>query len=328
MNKTMKKMAIFASVATLVTYSGYNLTSNISEPTVCEVEQSDIYMIDENAINIVAHRGLSGIKVENSFDAVDLAFQDQAVGTVEIDIQLTKDNEIVLLHDSSVDSLTNGHGKVKDLNLDYIKSLNYFSRRLNDYKKFLTKLGVENEKALRENGLMTEIATLDEILTIDTDKTLLVDIKFDDSNANRLIAELTKKISEYDGNMNFIFQSTEGKYLKVLRSFLPNYEYQIIVSSKAGFEDNFNDFDHFAVKHSAVSEDLVKNIYSRGKTLSVWTITEKRQYDKIYEITSEYSDNITYISDFPDCVSYWMGIDKRQYKNTTIKQCLIRTKER
>lgn len=307
MKKTVKKLIIFASITGLMTYSGYNLATNINKPTICEVDHNNIYMMEENRDYIVAHRGLSSVFVENSYDAVYAAFNDDAVGTVEIDVQLTKDDEIILLHDSHVDSLTNGNGNVKNLDLNYIKNLDYFSRSLPEYTKILARRNMEDREYLKQRGLLTSIATLDDILDIDTDKTLLIDIKFDNDNANRLIAELTKKISEYDGNINFVFQSTNGKYLKALKEFLPDYEYQIIISNMNSYNKYFNEFDHFAIKHTIVNEDMIKNIYNQNKTLSVWTIADKTQFDNIYSMSINYSDNVTYISDYPDCISYWLG---------------------
>jgi len=74
-------------------------------------------------MEIWAHRGASDIAPENTLPAFQLAADKGAYG-VELDIQLTKDGEIVVIHDETVDRTCNGNGYVKDFTLAEIKKLN------------------------------------------------------------------------------------------------------------------------------------------------------------------------------------------------------------
>lgn len=65
-------------------------------------------------MQIWAHRGASGEAPENTLEAVELALRQGADG-VEIDVQLSSDGEIVVLHDESVDRTTDGSGPVRGL---------------------------------------------------------------------------------------------------------------------------------------------------------------------------------------------------------------------
>ena len=71
---------------------------------------------------VVAHRGNWSIAPENSVAAIDSAIQ-MKVDIVEIDIRKTKDGQLVLMHDDTIDRTTNGTGKVKDKTLAEIKQL-------------------------------------------------------------------------------------------------------------------------------------------------------------------------------------------------------------
>lgn len=78
---------------------------------------------------VLAHRGASKIAPENTEAAFQKAMQMGADG-VELDVQLTKDKKLVVIHDERVDRTTNGIGYVKDLTLKEIKKLDagsYFS---------------------------------------------------------------------------------------------------------------------------------------------------------------------------------------------------------
>jgi glycerophosphoryl diester phosphodiesterase len=72
---------------------------------------------------IFAHRGSSGTFPENTMDAFLAAEKSRADG-IELDVQLTKDGEVVVIHDETVDRTTDGKGFVKDYTLIELKRLN------------------------------------------------------------------------------------------------------------------------------------------------------------------------------------------------------------
>ena len=71
-----------------------------------------------------AHRGASGYAPENTLEAFKLAVEMGADG-VELDVQLTKDNQIVVIHDEWIDRTSNGKGWVKDMTLEELRKYNY-----------------------------------------------------------------------------------------------------------------------------------------------------------------------------------------------------------
>ena len=71
---------------------------------------------------ILAHRGASRSAPENTLAAFRLAPHLGADG-IELDVQLSKDGEVVVIHDSTVDKTTDGHGRVEDLTLAELESL-------------------------------------------------------------------------------------------------------------------------------------------------------------------------------------------------------------
>lgn len=69
-----------------------------------------------------AHQGKSGHLPENTLAAFRQAIEIGA-DWLELDVHMTKDGELVVIHDETVDRTTNGHGWVKDLTLEQIRSL-------------------------------------------------------------------------------------------------------------------------------------------------------------------------------------------------------------
>ncbi len=71
---------------------------------------------------IFAHRGASAYAPENTLAAFNLAVAQSADG-IELDAKLSADGSAVVIHDATVDRTTNGRGKVKDLPLAELRSL-------------------------------------------------------------------------------------------------------------------------------------------------------------------------------------------------------------
>jgi glycerophosphoryl diester phosphodiesterase len=83
----------------------------------------------KNKLIVIAHRGDHTIAPENSLLAIHNAIQD-GVDYVELDIRTTKDKKLVLMHDGSVDRMTNGHGKVNEMYFDSIRSLKLYNKQI------------------------------------------------------------------------------------------------------------------------------------------------------------------------------------------------------
>ncbi len=71
---------------------------------------------------IIAHRGASSYAPENTMAAFDLALQMEA-SHLELDVHLTRDDHLVVIHDATVDRTTNGTGPVADQTLTVLQTL-------------------------------------------------------------------------------------------------------------------------------------------------------------------------------------------------------------
>ncbi len=73
---------------------------------------------------IIAHRGASGYAPENTMEAFKLAIESGADG-IETDVHLSKDGQVVIIHDEKIDRTSNGIGYVKDYNYEELSTFNY-----------------------------------------------------------------------------------------------------------------------------------------------------------------------------------------------------------
>lgn len=86
----------------------------------------------EKRTKVWAHRGAAGYAPENTLESFELAVRQGADG-VELDVQMTKDGELVVIHDEEIDRVSNGSGLVKDFSLKELKQLN-FNRTRPEYE--------------------------------------------------------------------------------------------------------------------------------------------------------------------------------------------------
>ena len=123
-------------------------------------------------VQIIGHRGARGIEPENTIRSFKKALE-LGVDYIECDVHLTKDSQIVLMHDHTVDRTTNGTGLVNSFTYDEIRKLDAGKgekiptlQELLDLAKGKVKLHIElkdenaTEKTVRlveKNGMVDQV---------------------------------------------------------------------------------------------------------------------------------------------------------------------------
>jgi glycerophosphoryl diester phosphodiesterase len=93
---------------------------------------------------------------ENTLTAFEKAMNIPGLAGIELDIQLTSDGELVVIHDERVDRTTDGFGFVRDYSLKELKALHIFAGKMRTesiptMKEVLELLSPELKKQLRLN---------------------------------------------------------------------------------------------------------------------------------------------------------------------------------
>ena len=114
-------------------------------------------------VQIVAHRGSSGDRPENTLPAFAEAVRVKA-DIIELDVHLSKDGHLIVMHDETVDRTTNGKGRICDKTLTELKELNAGSWFSEDYaatkvptlKEVLDLLAAKNYRGILTIELKTD----------------------------------------------------------------------------------------------------------------------------------------------------------------------------
>lgn len=229
---------------------------------------------------IFAHRGASGYSPQNSIASAKKAIELGA-NSIEFDVQLSKDEVPVVIHDFILDYLTtNGSGFVKDFTLEELKKLT-----------LTPKNGYNHEK----------IPTLEEYLTILPDDMLInIELKSCLSDNRDLSGGVANILKIFPHKRNILISSFDHELLKNFYSRFPQYMIGALISTNV---INMNEyFKNIPIKLKSVNlsldlvqEELITNIKNLGYQVFVYTVNDKKIALELMKIGV---DGI--FSDFPD----------------------------
>lgn len=204
--------------------------------------------------NLIAHRGLvNKINPENTYISILSALNSTKYVGVEFDVRLTKDNKLVLMHDKNIIRTTNGTGTVENMTLKELK------------KYQMTK-----------NKTQT-IPTLERILSIKTNKILLIELKIN-NNEKEFANTLIEVLKNYPHKTIYIM-SFNKKVLNILKRYKHHIPLGHITILK---KDITNKYDFYCIREL----HLTKKILSTNKKIFIWGLI-KNPNDKYYTIVDE-----------------------------------------
>jgi glycerophosphoryl diester phosphodiesterase len=135
---------------------------------------------------VIAHQGGDGIRPGDTMSAFENAVQIGA-DVLEMDAHITRDGQIVLMHDEKVDRTTNGTGLIEDLTLDQLKQLDAAYKWSNDDGKTFSYRG---------HGIL--VPTLEELFQKFPQMRYVIEIKLTENPIEKPLCELIRKHNMQD----------------------------------------------------------------------------------------------------------------------------------
>lgn len=189
---------------------------------------------------LIAHRGYSSNYPENTIESIKASI-DYGIEWIELDIRSTKDGILVILHDDSLNRTSNRIGRLDQLTLKELDSVNF-----NYPKKFGDKFP------------FIKIPTLEEVFDlVGNDYRLLLDIK---ENWNlEEIGKLADRKGIAHENLSFIIYSF-SQYELLRKSFKKSKMYLILYQNSI-----ISDFHMAFVKSAGINGLAINNYFPIGK---------------------------------------------------------------
>lgn len=218
---------------------------------------------------IYAHRGASRIAPENTMPAFKLANKIGADG-IETDVQLTKDQIPILIHDESLSRTTNGTGYVYQYTYNELKKLDAGSWYATQYKG-------------------TPLVTLEEFLMWikNTSLSLNLELKNNVVDYPKIESIVQEHLQYFNMETRTIISSFNPNSVKRYHELYPNVQTALLLSKKvknplAYVRDVGAKALH--VKYSLITRGLVKECQNNQVPLRIYTVNRPSRTMRCYKL--------------------------------------------
>ena len=205
----------------------------------------------------IAHRGLSGLYPENTIISFEKALEYHP-DCLELDIHQTKDGQIVVCHDATLERTTNGAGKISDYTLKELK-------KFDASWKFTEKTGFQ------------EIPSLDEYFDLIRGREIITLIEFKGFGAcyPGLEERLIEKIRREDRSSMVVISGFNHPQMVRFKSMAPEmnvgvpYRCNMVNPGKYGKEIGM---DYLHPYYETLDQETVEEIHACGLKINAWGI--------------------------------------------------------
>ncbi|MGX5218225.1 glycerophosphodiester phosphodiesterase [Pseudomonas segetis] len=254
---------------------------------------------------VIAHRGGRGLWPENSLFAFQRA-SALGVDMLEMDVRLTSDGQVVVIHDESVDRTTDGEGLVDSFTLAQLQQLDAGYRWTADGGQ---------SYPYRAQGI--DIPLLDTVLQAEPQMAKIIELKLaDNSLVDKVCQSLDRNkqrdrviiASYYESNLVRLRHNCPGvatsaspssirlwlamEWLGLGRVLSPSYQVLQIPPRHSGVE--------------LASRALIESAKARGLNVQLWTINEQPAMRKLIDLGAQ-----GLITDYPDRALQLLGRSTR-----------------
>lgn len=208
---------------------------------------------------VLAHRGASREAPENTLPAFRRAFA-LGVDGIELDVQLTADGELIVIHDETVNRTTNGRGRVERKTLAELQALDagtWFSERFAGER----------------------LPSLAQVLG--EAEGFLVDVEIKKCRNSDLLKErLSTLIPAHKANA-FLITSFDSSIIEEFKLMRPDLRTGLLLNGRRKLAGSWE----FVLPHHRLVDDLFcTRAAEAGKKIIVWTVDEEKDVNRLLQL--------------------------------------------
>lgn len=207
----------------------------------------------EDDVLVIAHRGAAGAAPENSLAAVRLAVEHGA-DWVEIDVQESRDGQVLVVHDSDFMKLSNNPLKVWEGDASELQDID---------------IGSWFDPAFASE----RVPTLQQVLEEIRDRSrLVIELKYygHDQQLEQRVVDIVEAAGMADA---VVVMSLKLKGIQKLQDLRPDWTAGLLAATAVGDLSRI-DVDFLAVNANMASRGFIKRAHKAGKKVFVWTIND------------------------------------------------------
>ena len=219
---------------------------------------------------IFAHRGASAHAPENTLAAFELAIEQGADG-IELDVKLSADGKVVVIHDPTVDRTTGAHGRVKDLPLAELRAMDAGS-------SFSVKF--QNER----------IPTLEEVFETVGKRTFInVELTNYNSPRDHLVESVCALVKKFGMQKRVLFSSFLSSNLSHARRYLPGVPTGLLALDGVlglwprSFGFAFGRYDALHPNIKNVTQQQIYFVHRLKRRIHVWTVNDAADLQRLFK---------------------------------------------
>jgi glycerophosphoryl diester phosphodiesterase len=219
---------------------------------------------------ILAHRGAKAYAPENTLASFELAIAQGADG-IELDVKLTADGQVVVIHDATVNRTTGASGRVKDMSLAEL--------RLLDAGSFFS----ENFKA-------EKIPTLEEVFET-VGKRTFINVELTNYNTPRdhLVESVCMLVKKFGLHKRVLFSSFISANLSRARSYLPDVPTGLLALGGVlgawprSFGFAFGKYEALHPNIKDMTHQQVQRVHRLKRRIHVWTVNAEADMRRMFD---------------------------------------------
>lgn len=220
-------------------------------------------------MKVIAHRGFCGEYPENTMLSFKKAVED-GCDELELDVQLTKDNVLVIIHDETIDRVTDGTGNVRDYTFEEL-------RKFNVRATFGDKYGFNPIPSFEEYVSWVKDQNVTTNIELKTGKYYYEDLE----------EKVIGMIKAYGLENKVMFSSFNHLSLIRCKELVPNIECGVLVLKSGignpGYYVSKYNFECYHPDINGLNDEIVENCKSHGVKLNVWTVNDEEGLKKLYD---------------------------------------------
>lgn len=266
-NKKLKYAILVLSIISI--FGGSLLTYQIV------TGKTNLNIENTKKMEITAHRGASIKYPENTMAAFRGA-KKMGADWIELDVQQTKDKQIVVSHDTNLNRVTGINKDIIDMNYSEIKKL--------DAGSFFDKK-FKGEK----------IPLLKEVLEFAKKNNIRLNIELKPTGKEKdFEKQVVDLIKEYNFQDRCVVTSQVYSVLKKVKKYDKNIKTVYVMSIAIGKITDAKYADAFSIEATNVTETQVSRVHNAGKEVYAWTVNKEESINKMIDMNVDniITDNI------------------------------------
>lgn len=243
----------------------------------CTKAEKEIFNLHGGKVFVIGHGGAGFENAYNYLPENSMASFERAIvfynsDGVEVDVQLTKDNELVLYHDDHLETQTNCVGCIRDKNSDELLQCRYT-------KNFTTAV-LTDERLISLRNLFERFASRNPRPFIFLDTRLFTDCYLNENYEDLLEVysdAILSIINEYSYQQDIFIESPSVAFLKKMQSKQPGLKYLIDSSEFDSVLDSVlvNNFYGIVADNSKITREQVKTAHDNNVNIVIFNVRSR-----------------------------------------------------